>query len=121
MFHNFYKKIELLQRNNSVRLVEKDRVNPDVNVGIETNFSSILIKQERSDSPQEPVLEPDLNIVKCEDTELLEVYEVQVNESDNYDNSCDPSRYFLLKILYGFFHLKSILSFTLRFSFIIRQ
>lgn len=62
-FHHFYKRVESRHAN--------QRKTNELSSSL-----SVPIKAERSDSPIEETCEPDLNIVKCEETELTEVGEI---------------------------------------------
>lgn len=95
-FHNFYRKVELIQKGywNSF---EKECRDADDGVGNETN--SDLLKEERGGhTEKEGALEPDLNIVKFEEPPL-EVFDIQISKDESSDyndaNCCDRSNFFL--------------------------
>lgn len=75
-FHNFYKRVEWLHEKHSV--------------AIKTNSSSSVVQQKHSGSVSP---EPDLNIVKCEETELrfvvtdLQIKNEECSDNDNVDFS----------------------------------
>lgn len=90
-FHNFYKEVERLQREywESVELIERESDDPDGTVGKPSSSDSI--KKELSFAEEES--EPDMNIIKCEETEpttqIVDLVIVNEGTSDyNDDDSC---------------------------------